>query len=193
VRLLGAARSLVVALLALWLAVIFAAALAADTTLFGGSPDLVCVVVVSLAMLRGPEIGALAGFGAGLAVDALTWQPLGLAALVYCLIGYGAGRVGERVSDHAPVSPLVVVAVSSLIARAGLVLLSFLLGSELAVPVGVSLGAFPSAALDVLLAIPLYALLRRGLRGPPPTVSPLPHMSMPSTSSETDDVPAVLA
>ena len=86
-------------------------------------PTSSCVVVVSLALLRGPEIGALAGFGAGLAVDALTWQPLGLAALVYCVVGYGAGRVGERVSDHAPVSPLVVVAIASLVARAGLVLL----------------------------------------------------------------------
>jgi rod shape-determining protein MreD len=193
VRILGPVRSLVISLLALWIAVLFAAALSANTTLFGGSPDLVVVVVVSLALLRGPEVGALAGFGAGLAVDALTWQPLGLAALVYCIVGYGAGRVGERVSDHAPVSPLVVVAIASLVARAGLVLLSFLLGSELAVPVGVTLGALPSAALDVLLAIPLYALLRRGLRGPPPAASPLPHMSVPAPSSESDDVPAVLA
>ena len=193
VRILGPLRSLVISLLALWIAVLFAASLSANTTLFGGSPDLVVVVVVSLALLRGPEVGALAGFGAGLAVDALTWQPLGLAALVYCVVGYGAGRVGERVSDHAPVSPLVVVAIASLVARAGLVLLSFLLGSELAVPVGVTLGALPSAALDVLLAIPLYALLRRGLRGPPPAPSPLPHMSVPAPSNESDDVPAVLA
>jgi rod shape-determining protein MreD len=193
VRFLAGARSLVVALLALGLAVLFTASLAADANVFGGSPDLVCVVVVSLALLRGPEIGALAGFGAGLAVDALTWEPRGPAALVYCLVGYGAGRVGERVSDHAPVSPLVVVAVASLLARAGLVLFGFLLGSELSVPVGVSLGAFPSAALNVLLAIPLYALLRRGLRGPPPSPSPLPHLSINPPSSESDDVPAVLA
>jgi rod shape-determining protein MreD len=193
VRHLVGLRSLAIGVLALWLAVLFAVALSANTTLFDGSPDLVCVVVVSLALLRGPEVGALAGFGAGLAVDALTWQPLGLAALVYCLVGYAAGSVGERMSDHAPVRPLVVVAVASLFARAGLVLLGFLLGSELAVPVGVSLAALPSAALDVLLAIPLYAVLRRGLRGPPPAPRPLTHMSMSTPSSETDDVPAVLA
>jgi rod shape-determining protein MreD len=192
VRGLIVTRLLVVALIALWLAVLFNAALAANTTLLGGAPDLVCVVVVSVALLRGPEAGALAGFAAGLGVDALTWQPLGLAALVYCLIGFGAGRVGEQLRDDAPLSPLIVVALATLLARGGLVLLGFLLGSELAVPAGASLTVIPSTALDVLLAIPLYALLRRGLRGPPPAPSPLPHLSTPTTS-ETDDVPALLA
>jgi len=186
-------RSFVVAIVAIGLAVLFAASLSAGATLFGGAPDVVCVVVVSIALLRGPELGALAGFGAGLALDALTWQPLGLAALVYCLVGYSAGSLGERLSDHAPLSPLIVVAVESLLARAGLAVLGFLLGSELSVQVGFSLSALPSAALDVLLAIPLYALLRRGLRGPPPVAPPLPHLSTPPPVSEPDDVPAILA
>jgi rod shape-determining protein MreD len=193
IRVLHALGTLVVALAAIGLAVIFAASVSADATLFGGAPDLVCVVVVSIALLRGPELGAVAGFGAGLALDALTWQPLGLAALVYCLVGYLAGTLGERLSDTAPLSPLVVVAISSLFARIGLAVLGFLLGSALSVQEGFSLGALPSAALDVLLAIPLYALLRRGLRAPPPPAPPLPHMSVPPTLSEPDDVPAILA
>jgi rod shape-determining protein MreD len=193
VRVAAHVRLVIVALVALWIAVLFNAGLAANTTLLGGAPDLVCVVVVSLALLRGPELGALAGFVAGLGVDALTWQPLGLAALVYCLIGYSSGRFGEQLSDHAPLSPLIVVAFATLLARAGLVLLGFLLGSELSVPAGASLTVVPAIALDVLLAIPLYALLRRGLRGPPPAPNPLPHLSTPPPMSETDDVPAVLA
>jgi rod shape-determining protein MreD len=193
VRFVVALRSFAVAIVAIGLAVLFAASLSAGTTLFGGAPDLVCVVVVSLALLRGPELGALAGFGAGLALDALTWQPLGLAALVYCIVGYSAGSLGERLSDHAPLSPLIVVAIESLVARIGLAVLGFLLGSALSVQEGFSLGALPSAALDVLLAIPLYALLRRGLRAPAPPAPPLPHMSVPPTLSEPDDVPAILA
>jgi rod shape-determining protein MreD len=193
VRAVATLRALTVALVAIGVAVLFAAALSSDATLFGGAPDLVCVVVVSIALLRGPELGAFAGFGAGLLLDALTWQPLGLAALVYCLVGYFAGSLGERLSDHAPLSPLIVVAISSLLARVGLAVLGFLLGSELSVQEGFSLGALPSAALDVLLAIPLYALLRRGLRGPPRPPAPLPHMSTPPPVSEPDDVPAILA
>lgn len=186
-------RVTVCAVVALWVAVLFNAGLAASSTLLGGAPDLVCVVVVSLALLRGPEWGALAGFVAGLGVDALTWQPLGLAALVYCLLGYGTGRIGEGLSDRAPLSPLIVIAIASLFARGGLVLLGFLLGSELSVPAGASLDAIPAAALDVLIAIPVYAILRRGLRPPPPTTSPLPRLTPPASDTENDDVPAVLA
>jgi rod shape-determining protein MreD len=193
VRAVAIARALVVAIVAIGAAVLFAAAISSDATLFGGAPDLVCVVVVSIALLRGPELGAFAGFGAGLLLDALTWQPLGLAALVYCLVGYFAGSLGERLSDHAPLSPLIVVAISSVLARLGLAVLGFLLGSTLSVEAGFSLGALPSAALDVLLAIPLYALLRRGLRGPPRPAAPLPHLSPPSPVSEPDDVSAILA
>ncbi len=196
----GLRALVVVALVAIGVAVLFAASLSANATLFGGAPDLVCVVVVSIALLRGPEVGALAGFGAGLALDALTWQPLGLAALVYCLVAYCAGSVGERLSDHAPLSPLIVVAVASLLARAGLALLGFLLGSELSIEVGFSLGAFPSAALDVLLAIPLYALLRRGLRTaapagaaartcPCPLPSTSPTMFLPSSPEPREQRP----
>jgi rod shape-determining protein MreD len=192
-RILSNLSTLIVALAAIGVAVIFAAALSADATLFGGAPDLVCVVVVSIALLRGPELGAVAGFGAGLALDALTWQPLGLAALIYCLVGYFAGTLGERLSDHAPLSPLVVVAISSLLARIGLAVLGFMLGSALSVQEGFSLSALPSAALNVLLAIPLYAILRRGLRSPPRPPAPLPHLSPPSPLNEPDDVPAILA
>lgn len=192
-RAMHAAGTLVVALTAIGLAVIFAASLSADATLFGGAPDLVCVIVVSIALLRGPELGAIAGFGAGLALDALTWQPLGLAALVYCLVGYVAGTAGERLPNRSPLGPLIVVAVSSLFARAGLALVGFLLSSTIAVSEGFSLSALPSAALNVLLAIPLYAVLRRGLRGPPRPPAPLPHMSTTLPVSEPDDVPAVLA
>jgi rod shape-determining protein MreD len=193
VRAAAGLRITLCAVAALSVAVLFNAALAANSTLLGGAPDLVCVVVVSLALLRGPEWGALAGFVAGLGVDALTWQPLGLAALVYCLLGYGTGRIGEGLSDRAPLSPLIVVAIASLLARVGLVLLGFLLGSELSVPAGASLSAIPAAALDVLIAIPLYALLRRGLRPPSPPAVVLPRLSPPTSESESDDVPAVLA
>jgi rod shape-determining protein MreD len=181
------------ALAAIGVAVLFNAGLAANSTLLGGAPDLVCVIVVSIALLRGPEWGAAAGFVAGLGVDALTWQPLGLAALVYCLLGYGSGRIGEGLSDRAPLSPLIVIALASLLARAGLVLLGFLLGSELSVPAGASLTAIPAVALDVLIAIPLYPLLRRGLRPPPPPINPLPHLSAPTPETEDDGVPAILA
>ena len=53
------------------------------------------VLVVTLALATGPTAGMLIGFGAGLALDVAPPASglLGLYALVFCLVGYGCGRL----------------------------------------------------------------------------------------------------
>jgi rod shape-determining protein MreD len=158
--------------LALVLVVPFAALLqvtvAIDFELLRGAPDFLAVVVVSLGLLRGPETGAVAGFAGGLTFDALAWEPLGLAALIYALVGYAAGRYGERMPRHASVRPLLAVAVGTVGARFGIVVLAFLLGIDVSWQDAFGAATFTSAAETVLLAIPCYPLLRR-LAGTPPS------------------------
>jgi rod shape-determining protein MreD len=59
----------------------------------GSAPNLVLVLVVTLALASGPRDGMLVGFGAGLVLDAAppAGHLLGLSALVFCLVGYGCG------------------------------------------------------------------------------------------------------
>jgi len=59
----------------------------------GSAPDLLLVLVVTLALASGPTEGMLIGFGAGLALDAAppASNLLGLSALVFCVVGYGCG------------------------------------------------------------------------------------------------------
>jgi rod shape-determining protein MreD len=61
----------------------------------GAGPDLVLVVVVALALTGGPLDGAIIGFAAGLALDIAppASNLLGQSALVFCLVGYGCGRL----------------------------------------------------------------------------------------------------
>jgi rod shape-determining protein MreD len=58
-------------------------------------PDLVLVVVVTMALASGPRDGAIIGFSAGLALDIAppASNLLGQSALVFCLVGYGCGRM----------------------------------------------------------------------------------------------------
>jgi rod shape-determining protein MreD len=77
----------------------------------GSPPDLVLVVVVTLALVSGPRDGAVIGFAAGLAADIAPPAShfLGENALVFCLIGYGCGRMREPL-EHASWLPLAGVA-----------------------------------------------------------------------------------
>jgi rod shape-determining protein MreD len=145
---------------------------AVDLGVLSGYPDFVCIAVVAAALVRGCEVGAIAGFAGGLLLDALTGQPLGLSALVYCLIGFAAGRSGERIGAHAVVRPLGVIALATMAARAGVLLLAFLLGASASLRPILTIGAVPSAALDVLLAIPAYPVVRALLRRTPAAAKP---------------------
>ncbi|GAA2405276.1 hypothetical protein GCM10010404_74290 [Nonomuraea africana] len=60
----------------------------------GGVPDLVLLVLIGVALSRGPAAGAVIGFSAGVLVDLTppTAHVLGQYAFVYALIGYLAGR-----------------------------------------------------------------------------------------------------
>ena len=77
----------------------------------GSAPDLVLVLVVTLALASGPMEGMLIGFGAGLALDVAppASNLLGLSALVFCLVGYGCGRLRGPLERSAWL-PLAVVA-----------------------------------------------------------------------------------
>src|SRR5215469_2413133 len=61
----------------------------------GFPPNLVLVVVVAMALASGPLEGAVIGFAAGLAVDIAppATDLLGQSALVFCLVGYGCGKL----------------------------------------------------------------------------------------------------
>jgi rod shape-determining protein MreD len=103
--------------------------LLAQLTILGVIPQLVLVVVVTVAYLDGDRIGAATGFASGLLVDLLIPQSIvGLTALVYTLVGYGVGVFREYTSSDSVWAPMLAVAVSSVVAEAGYALLAIILG-----------------------------------------------------------------
>ena len=116
-------------------AVLLAAALLLQLTVLnrlhlprGGVPDLMLVLVASLAIAAGPVPGMVTGFAAGLCLDLAPpgSQLIGQYALVFCLAGWAAGRL-SRAAGRSPLRALgfvavVVVVAEALAAALGLVL-----------------------------------------------------------------------
>ena len=97
-------RRLLIAVVAVLAAVFLQVTLLDRLPLPGGSPpDLVLLVVVTLALASGPLEGAVIGFGAGLAADIAppAAHLVGLSALVFCLVGYGCGRLRGPLESSA--------------------------------------------------------------------------------------------
>src|SRR2546427_9061772 len=68
----------------------------------GVTPDLPLIVVVLLALRRGPEFGCVAGFGAGLLQDAAGGGLIGVQALTKAVIGFAIGAAGSPLSGTPP-------------------------------------------------------------------------------------------
>ena len=79
------------------------------------APDIPLIVVVMLALRRGPEFGCGAGFLAGLLQDAATGGLLGVQALTKSLIGFGVGALAGRLRVSQPLVQVPGLVVLSLI------------------------------------------------------------------------------
>ena len=69
------------------------------------TPDLLVILVVTIALTRGAEAAALTGFAAGVLLDAMLVGRLGLTSLLYMAAGLWVAYRVEP-SDSVVVSPL---------------------------------------------------------------------------------------
>lgn len=116
------------------------------------APDLPLVIVVLLALRRGPEFGCVAGFAAGLLQDAASGGLIGVQALTKSMIGFGIGVVGTRLRVTQP-----------LVQVPGLVLLS--LAEGLARFLVLKIFRFPAPFGELMAYVMLPQALYNGFLG----------------------------
>jgi rod shape-determining protein MreD len=89
-------------------------------TIAGVTPDLPLIMVILLALRRGPEFGCVAGFFTGLLQDAVGGGLVGVQAMTKAVIGFGIGTAGSRLRVSQPlvqIPGLVVLTVVEGLAR----------------------------------------------------------------------------
>jgi rod shape-determining protein MreD len=119
-----------------------------------GVPDLVLVLVASLAMSDGPMRGMITGFAAGLCLDLAPPGSalLGEYALVFCLVGWAAGRLSPLVTRSALLS---VAAVASVVAAGEAAVACLTLGLDSTqLSLGDAARVLPSSVAYDLLILP---------------------------------------
>jgi rod shape-determining protein MreD len=134
-------------------------------SIFGVSADLTPLVVMSVGLLTGSLLGAITGFGIGLFVDMVLVQTLGVTSLLYITIGYWSGRLRELRDPSHSLVPLAVGAAATAFAGIGMALIQFLLGFDAPVSLLLLQQLFITVLVNTLLSLPVYALVRRIVRG----------------------------
>jgi rod shape-determining protein MreD len=144
-----------------FLTVVIQEAAVSQISIFGVSADLTPLVVMSIGLLTGSLLGAITGFGIGLFVDLVLVQTLGVTSLLYIAIGYGAGRLRELRDPSHGLVPLALGAAATAVAGVGMALIQFLLGVEAPVSWLLIQQLCITVLVNTLIALPLYALVRR--------------------------------
>ncbi|HEY7836099.1 MAG TPA: rod shape-determining protein MreD [Solirubrobacteraceae bacterium] len=153
-----------VALLSL-VVVFFQIGVVSEVPVFGVNADLTPLLVAFVGLLCGSMLGAVTGFAVGLLVDLALLQTLGLTSLVFTLIGYWAGRLRELRDPQAALTPLLVGAAAAATSFVGYSLMQFLLGVDAPVSLDLLRQILLGTFVDTLLAVPMWALVRRTLEG----------------------------
>lgn len=142
---------------------------ASDLRIHGVAPDFLLVTAICAGFSGGARQGVLIGFAAGLLGDLyLTDTPVGLSALVFCLVGYGVGSLRENfLPEGWIVTPILALAATGI----GVVLfvgIGDIVGQTQLVAEGRSAlirTAVIESLWSALLAVPVAWLLRRAGRG----------------------------
>ena len=147
-----------------FLAVVIKETAISQISIFGFSADVTPWVAMSVGLLCGSLTGAVFGFFTGLLIDLVLVQTLGVTSLLYIAIGYWAGRLRELRDPSHELVPLAAGAAAAAFAGLGMALIQFLLGVDAPVSGLLLQEIFIFVLVDTLIALPVYALVRRIVR-----------------------------
>jgi rod shape-determining protein MreD len=131
-----------------------------DVTILHGTPDLLLVAIICVALLRGPVAGAVIGFWGGLLVDTANLETLGVTSLLLTVAGYWIGRYGETTGRERTHAPFVSVAVITVLYAIGSLAFHYVLGDPAPARAVLWSTLFQGIALNLILTWPVYALVR---------------------------------
>jgi len=123
-------------------------------------PDLLMVVVVAAAYMKGSNAGIIYGFCAGMLLDLTYGVHLGYFALIYLLAGFLAGISHKVYRKDDNITPLIIVAICIFLSQSAYFVTEFMLRGRLEYSFYFINIILPKIFYTVLIASVLYKLIQ---------------------------------
>ena len=127
----------------------------------GISPNLMLLLTVSFAFLRGPRYGVLMGFSAGLLQDLATGTFFGVDVLSGMIIGLVCGKFSDQVFKEQMFLPLLASVVATFVHYFVLAILMALMGYRFQLMSHMQYTLLPMLCYQLALAYPVHKLVCR--------------------------------
>lgn len=122
-------------------------------------PNMILILVVSTAYMRGRMSGLLMGFFCGLLVDIMFGRVIGLYALFYLIIGYFIGYANKIYDRDDYTIPLILVVISDAVYGFFYYVFEFLLRGRLNFPYYFRKLILPEMIYTLVATVVVYKLL----------------------------------
>ncbi|MCR4716245.1 MAG: rod shape-determining protein MreD [Lachnospiraceae bacterium] len=119
-------------------------------------PNIMLILVVSFAVMRGNMEGMLIGFFSGLILDGFSGEIIGYYALIFLVIGYLNGFFQPLIYSNNMMLPLILVLVSSLVYNFIIYFFSFMFRNKLDIEFYTMHVMIPETVYTFFIAIFLY-------------------------------------
>ena len=130
-------------------------------SLAGICPNLMLIVTMTIAILRGPKFGMLTGFFCGLLQDVTGGGLIGFFALFYLYAGYLNGLLQEFITEDMLLIPLVVFTADELVYGLYVFVFRFLLKGDRNLMNFAATRLLPEFVVSVVLLVFIYGLILR--------------------------------
>jgi rod shape-determining protein MreD len=130
-----------------------------DIRIGGVHPDIMVLLPMAAGLVGGPGRGATMGFGSGLVADCLLPTPFGLSAFIGALIGFGVGLATGALDRSSWWLPTVAALVAGVLYEVFYALIGSILGQPQMLHVGVTRTALLVAVCNAVLAVPAVRMV----------------------------------
>lgn len=127
--------------------------------IFGVTPNIVIILIVSISLLEGRIHGSAVGFFTGLCLDAVIGIALGFQALLGMLLGLALGNINKRFFKENIFVMAICAFISTILYESAITFASNLYGLEINILITLKTIILPEAIINSILGLILFFII----------------------------------
>lgn len=125
-------------------------------SVFGIKPDVALVIITTVAILQGKDMGIVTGVASGMLQDIIFGKPIGISAFSYMVAGYVVGLNSEKIFKENLIVPVIFTTAATLIKYAVTVFYLYAIQLNFSLLSYIRSTVLPEAVYNCIISVFIY-------------------------------------